>query len=79
MLTKLTLGAAAIAAVAYLAPVSAAPLPTQTPVAEEALVQQVHDRGRGYCRYWRHECASRWGWGTPRFHRCLWRHDCGRW
>jgi hypothetical protein len=79
MLTRLILGGAAIAAVAYLAPVSAAQFPTQTPKAEEALVQQVHWRGRDQCRYWRHECASRWGWGTSRYYRCLWRHDCGRW
>jgi hypothetical protein len=30
----------------------------------------------GRCRYWRHECARRWGWGTRRYYRCLWRHGC---
>jgi hypothetical protein len=79
MITRLTLGAAAVAAVAFCAPVSAAPLTTQTPVSEETLVQQVHWRGYRNCRYWRHECAYRWGWGTRRYHRCLWRQDCGRW
>jgi hypothetical protein len=23
--------------------------------------------------------ADRWGWGTGRYYRCLWRHGCGRW
>jgi hypothetical protein len=77
MFMKLTLGAAAVAAVAFLTPVSAAPFTPQTGVAEGALVEQVHWWGRRHCEYWRHECASRWGWGTPRFYRCLWRHNCG--
>jgi hypothetical protein len=35
------------------------------------------DRGGwGRCRAWRNECADRWGWGGPRFRRCLWRHGC---
>jgi hypothetical protein len=32
--------------------------------------------GYGRCSAWRHECASRWGWGGHGFHRCLWRHGC---
>lgn len=28
------------------------------------------------CHSWRRECADRWGWGGPRFRRCLWRHGC---
>ena len=24
----------------------------------------------------RHACADRWGWGGPRFRRCLWHHGC---
>jgi hypothetical protein len=28
------------------------------------------------CRYWRYECAERWGWRTPRYFVCLARHDC---
>lgn len=35
-----------------------------------------HDGGYGRCRAWRHECASRWGWGGHGYHRCLWRHGC---
>lgn len=32
--------------------------------------------GYGRCRAWRHECASRWGWGGGGYNRCLWRHGC---
>jgi hypothetical protein len=28
------------------------------------------------CRKWRRVCAWRWGWGTRRYYRCLWRHGC---
>ena len=37
------------------------------------LVDKVQWR---YCRFWRHECARRWGWGDYGFRRCLWRHGC---
>lgn len=30
----------------------------------------------GRCRAWRQECSVRWGWGGPRFRRCMWRHGC---
>ena len=32
--------------------------------------------GYGRCSAWRHECASRWGWGGHGYGRCLWRHGC---
>lgn len=35
-----------------------------------------HYYGGGRCRYWRHECAGRWGWSSPGYDRCLWRHGC---
>jgi hypothetical protein len=28
------------------------------------------------CRYVRHECAERWGWGTWEYRRCVRRHGC---
>lgn len=40
---------------------------------DDWLVQPVQWR---YCRYWRRECAERWGWGTRRFYFCLERHGC---
>jgi hypothetical protein len=81
MFMKLTLGAAAVATLAFVTPISAAPLgpQTPTPAVENGLVEQVQWWGHRHCRYWRHECANRWGWGTRRYYRCLWRHDCGRW
>lgn len=30
----------------------------------------------GGCRAVRHMCADRWGWGSPRYDRCLWRNGC---
>jgi hypothetical protein len=32
--------------------------------------------GGGRCVYWRNECGDRWGWGSPLYGRCLWRHGC---
>ena len=32
--------------------------------------------GRGRCRYWRRECADRWGWETRDYWRCMRRRDC---
>lgn len=29
-----------------------------------------------HCRKWRRKCAWRWGLGTRRYYRCLWRHAC---
>jgi len=65
MFTRLTLGAAAIAAVAYFAPVSAAPpVPQTTSAADSGLVQQVHRRHRHrHWHRWRH-CHRVWHW-TP--------------
>jgi hypothetical protein len=85
MFGKITLAAGLMA----LGIVAGSPISSAGPVAATPLlatdagaVQQVQWRGEGWrwrqCRYWRRECAERWGWGTPRFYRCLWRHDCGR-
>ncbi|KAB2939723.1 MAG: hypothetical protein K8F92_05500 [Hyphomicrobium sp.] len=30
----------------------------------------------GYCGRWSWRCAKRWGWGTRKYYRCLWRHGC---
>ena len=40
-----------------------------------SLVQEARHRG-GRCVFWRFECADRWGWGSRKFYRCLWRHGC---
>lgn len=31
---------------------------------------------RSHCAYWRGICADRWGWGTWRYRRCMFRHGC---
>ena len=49
MYFKLTLGAAAVATVALLMPLSAAPIAPRTATVEDGLVQLVHLRGRAHC------------------------------
>lgn len=67
-------------AVAGLAPLSASAAPMQSMkpgvTAGAGVLEQAHWRGIRRCRYWRRECAYRWGWGTPRYWRCLHRHGC---
>lgn len=29
-----------------------------------------------HCMRWTDICDRRWGFGSPRFARCMWRHDC---
>lgn len=69
MLKKLTLGAALVAAAAFLTPASAAPPLAQTVVATEAagegLVQQVHWRHRHRHHYRRHYHG---GYYYPRYY-----------
>jgi hypothetical protein len=78
MFTKLSLAAGALVLAIALSPVAAtaAPALPQTRIVEAdagSLAQPVHFRG---CRFWRHECADRWGWRTRMFYRCLWGHGC---
>lgn len=78
---KRCVAAAALALVgaglAFQGPAAAASLPQSEiagRVAEEgSIVHRVHWRR---CRYWRRECAFRWGWGTWRWRRCLIIHGC---
>jgi hypothetical protein len=78
MLVKLSLAAGLVAAVATFAPHSASagnlvPQSMAARLIDASLVQKAHYRG---CRFWRHECAARWGWRTRGYFRCLWRHGC---
>jgi hypothetical protein len=64
--------AVGLLALATLAAPGAAPAASFPPVpavdADHAgLVQTVQ---WGHCRYWRHECARRWGWGGWEYRRC---------
>ena len=29
-----------------------------------------------HCMRWTAKCDRRWGFGSPRFYRCMWRHGC---
>jgi hypothetical protein len=40
--------------------------------ANDAVVEKAGYR----CHRWKRKCAWRWGWGTRRYARCLWRHGC---
>ena len=81
MLTKLTLAAAVVAAAAFLTPASAVPFTSQANTAAEAaadggLVTQAHYRRHRVHRHrsLRRRCASRHGWRTRGFYRCVRRH-----
>ena len=77
MIGKLTLAAGLIAAAAAFAPAGASSVATpQTRIAPSFDASMVEQVKWGRCRGWRQECASRHGWGTPRYHRCLGRHGC---
>jgi hypothetical protein len=40
------------------------------------LVQPVYEIVNPYCMAWSVRCDRRWGVGSPRFFRCMWRHGC---
>ncbi len=80
MLGKIALAAGLLTLGALVGPQisSAAPASSAAGLrgSDSGTVQQVHYRS---CRYWRRECADRYGWGGYRYHRCLRRHGCGGW
>ncbi len=47
----------------------------QSVAATGAIVEKAGYR-HNRCYKWRHKCARRWGVGSKRFYRCLWRHHC---
>ena len=72
--------AGAFLALAGLSGLEAAPSATQSPIPAANsqtpnLLQLVH-YPYAHCRWWRRECSVRWGWGTWRFHRCMYLHGC---
>jgi hypothetical protein len=80
MIAKLSLSVGLILAAATIAPVGASAMAPQSPVpaingAEGTLLHKAQ-WGYGRCRAWRHECAARWGWRSPRYFRCVARHGC---
>ena len=64
------------------APAQAAPIsPSQQTGITQSLIQPVQYWRRpgwrgGRCVKWRNICANRWGWGGPRFRRCMIGHGC---
>lgn len=36
----------------------------------------IVDKAGYRCWKWSNKCAYRWGPGSPRYYRCLWRHGC---
>jgi hypothetical protein len=77
MIRKLTLAAsvAALTTLGSLAgPVAAAPIGPMTPAVGG--FTQIEPVQYGVCRAWARECASRWGWGSWRFRRCMRNHGC---
>jgi hypothetical protein len=79
MLAKLSLATGLVVMAAAFSPTgaSAASMPqSRLPgltTSEGSLVQQAQ---WGRCRFWHRECAARWGWRTPGYFRCLYRHGC---
>jgi hypothetical protein len=92
MIGKLSLAAGLVAFGMLATPpaASAAAFPQSRPAVDidNSVVQQVRHRrhhrhrfiylgaGPSYCSVWRHRCASRFGWHTRAYYRCLWRHGC---
>ncbi|ADJ22205.1 MAG: glycosyl hydrolase family 5 [Hyphomicrobium denitrificans] len=64
------------------APAQAAPVsaPQQTGISQSLVQQAQYWRRPGWrggrCVKWRNICADRWGWGGPRFRRCMIRNGC---
>jgi hypothetical protein len=77
MVGRMTLAAGLLALGALAAPRGSLAAPsTQMPsvgAKDSRLVEIVQWHG---CRYWRHECARRWGWGGWRWRRCPALHGC---
>jgi len=42
----------------------------------KAASDSVVDKAGYRCGRWNWRCAKRWGWGSPRVARCMWRHGC---
>jgi len=51
----------------------------QSAAVSGAIVEKAGWRHRRYhrCARWGRRCTYRWGLGSYRFHRCMWRHRCG--
>lgn len=70
--------ASALAAITVMSPpILAAPFAPQgnalVEAAQDTTIELVQG---GRCHGWRRECSVRWGFRTPRYHRCMRRNRC---
>ena len=74
-MTRLAMLAASFAIICSLSggQVQSAPISFSSSLAASPSTQQIAWRG---CEFWQAKCAVRWGPGTWRFGRCLYRHGC---
>ena len=48
-----------------------------TAATDGAIVEKAGYRNyKRWCGKWTRKCTRRWGWGTKRYGRCMWRHGC---
>ncbi|HET6321991.1 MAG TPA: glycosyl hydrolase family 5 [Hyphomicrobium sp.] len=71
VLGAMAAGTAATAADFGRAPPAVPVYPAYVP-AQYVVVPQISYR----CMRWTNRCDRRWGVGSPRFARCMWRHGC---
>jgi hypothetical protein len=55
---------------------SAASAPDVGWAKSKAATEAVVDKAAYRCGRWSWRCSKRWGWGSPRYARCMWRHGC---
>ena len=73
----LLLGAATmLAAPLVIGQATAASAPDVSWAKATASASSVVDKAGYRCGRWNWRCAKRWGWGSPRYARCMWRHGC---
>lgn len=76
-LRLITAVASMLAAVMVSPPVFAAPFaPHGNALIEAAEDTTIEFVQGGRCHRWRRECSVRWGFRTPRYHRCMRRNGC---
>jgi hypothetical protein len=79
MSLKLAIAAASmlVAVTVMSRPVLAAPFaPHGNALAEAVKDTTIELVQGGRCHRWRRECSVRWGFRTPRYHRCMRRNGC---
>jgi hypothetical protein len=57
-------------------PAAAATAPDVGWAKSQALAGSVVDQAAYHCGRWNWRCSKRWGFGSPRYARCMWRLGC---